>query len=242
MSSVRGRATVITVGVSAVILLLLFTLLLLLVRDFTLNKDRRTSERTVERVVDDLRPGDPDQMIVPWRASPRTVSATGSPCRRRAASSARSPGDRAPRAARHHRDAAGAGRDRPGQPRPAGPGAEQPAEQRRTARGVAHRGGRLARRGRRRPGGAGRRLRRAGGRAGTGLRAVLPAAGVAGPRPARHRARPAHRPGDRRDLRGLPPHRRQPAGRPLRHAPPPRPRLARAVSPGPMIGPPAPPG
>src|SRR5690606_41132912 len=62
-SSVRGRATVITVGVSAVILLLLFTLLLLLVRDFTLNKDRRTSERTVERVVDDLRPGDPDQKI-----------------------------------------------------------------------------------------------------------------------------------------------------------------------------------
>lgn len=65
MSSVRGRATVITVGVSAVILLLLFVLLLLLVRDFTLNRDRRTSERTVERVVDDLRPGDPDQMIVP---------------------------------------------------------------------------------------------------------------------------------------------------------------------------------
>ncbi|MFG2086945.1 MULTISPECIES: sensor histidine kinase [unclassified Spirillospora] len=52
--SVRGRATVITVAVSALILALAFILLMVLARDWAENRVWRTSERTVERIVYDI--------------------------------------------------------------------------------------------------------------------------------------------------------------------------------------------
>ncbi|RKS79017.1 signal transduction histidine kinase [Actinomadura pelletieri DSM 43383] len=55
--SVRGRATVITVAVSALVLALVFVLLMLLARDWTRNNVWQESEQTVERVVSDITRG-----------------------------------------------------------------------------------------------------------------------------------------------------------------------------------------
>ncbi|MFI0480331.1 sensor histidine kinase [Actinomadura sp. 9N215] len=52
--SVRGRATLVTVAVSGLILILVFVLLMLLARDWVENRVWRESERTVERVVTDV--------------------------------------------------------------------------------------------------------------------------------------------------------------------------------------------
>lgn len=52
--SVRGRATVITVAVSALILVLASVLLMLLARDFAVNRVAQEAERTVERIVSDI--------------------------------------------------------------------------------------------------------------------------------------------------------------------------------------------
>ncbi|MEU8799131.1 hypothetical protein [Spirillospora sp. NPDC048819] len=52
--SVRGRATVVTVAVSALILSLVFVLLMVLARDWTENKVWQTSESTVQRIVYDI--------------------------------------------------------------------------------------------------------------------------------------------------------------------------------------------
>ncbi|XRQ06714.1 sensor histidine kinase [Actinomadura welshii] len=63
--SVQGRATVVTVAASALILALMFALLLLLARDWTENRVWRKSEQTVERIVYDLVQGEHDQALVP---------------------------------------------------------------------------------------------------------------------------------------------------------------------------------
>ncbi|TDC62359.1 HAMP domain-containing histidine kinase [Actinomadura sp. GC306] len=64
-STTRGRATFVTVAAAAVVLFLLVSLLLLLGRDWTENRVRATSERTVERVIYDFTPADREQVFVP---------------------------------------------------------------------------------------------------------------------------------------------------------------------------------
>ncbi|MGP4022680.1 sensor histidine kinase [Actinomadura sp. 3N407] len=63
--SVRARATVITVAVSALILALVFILLMLLARDWTENRVWRMSERTVERIVYDIVQGKDGRVLAP---------------------------------------------------------------------------------------------------------------------------------------------------------------------------------
>ncbi|WP_084264383.1 sensor histidine kinase [Actinomadura macra] len=63
--SVRGRATTITVAVSALILLLALTLGMLLARDWAENNVEETAERTVERVAFDLVSGQPAKALDP---------------------------------------------------------------------------------------------------------------------------------------------------------------------------------
>ncbi|TDE19475.1 HAMP domain-containing sensor histidine kinase [Actinomadura sp. 6K520] len=63
MSTVRGRATVITVAGAALILFLLLSLLLLLARDWTENRARGSSERAVEDLVYNLGPQGRDPLL-----------------------------------------------------------------------------------------------------------------------------------------------------------------------------------
>ncbi|MFD0898932.1 sensor histidine kinase [Actinomadura sediminis] len=64
--SVRGRATVITIVVSGLILALVFVLVLLLARDALMNRTIDTAQRTTERVADDLLSGvPPARALVP---------------------------------------------------------------------------------------------------------------------------------------------------------------------------------
>ncbi|WP_231328998.1 sensor histidine kinase [Actinomadura graeca] len=63
--SVRGRATCITVAVSALILLLALTLGMLLARDWAENEVEETAERTVERIAFDLVRGEPAKALRP---------------------------------------------------------------------------------------------------------------------------------------------------------------------------------
>ncbi|MFA1540534.1 sensor histidine kinase [Actinomadura monticuli] len=55
--SVRGRATVLTAAVSALILVLVFVLVMLLARDWATNRVARKSERTAERIAFDVSTG-----------------------------------------------------------------------------------------------------------------------------------------------------------------------------------------
>ncbi|WP_246236529.1 sensor histidine kinase [Actinomadura chibensis] len=77
LTSARGRATVITAAVSALILALVFVLLMLLGRDYVLNRVLRESEETVERVVTDVARGQGAGALVPRPDETRLIQVVG---------------------------------------------------------------------------------------------------------------------------------------------------------------------
>ncbi|WUH99731.1 HAMP domain-containing histidine kinase [Spirillospora sp. NBC_00431] len=75
--SVRGRATVMTVAVSGLILVLVFVLIMLLARDWVQNRVWRESENTVERVVSDVVRGRGEGALVTGPGETRYVQVVG---------------------------------------------------------------------------------------------------------------------------------------------------------------------